>query len=378
MSKRIVVAAAVVVTTGLPGCSYLSSLVPQTTNKNADYRSQPAKVPSLDIPPDLTSPVVDDRYVIPDRGATTYSAYTRERGVAPVAGANPAVLPKLDNAHIERNGSQRWLVVTGTPDKVWPVVKDFWKDTGFQIARETPEAGILETDWAENRSKIPQDIVRNTIGRLLDGLYSSGERDKFRTRLENGANGTTEIYISHRGLREELTPDKTSTVWNTRATDPDLELEMLSRLMVKIAGADKAAPTAVAGTAGAAAPSRASYDAAKGGTLTVAEPFDRAWRRVGLALDRIGFTVEDRDRSKGTFFVRYIDPDADKERIANKTWVDKLFFWRSDPPPAKPQYRILVADANGSASVVVQDSEGKPDNSATAKRMLGLLYEQLK
>lgn len=352
-----------------------------TSGKNTDYRSQGGKIPSLEVPPDLTSPIVDDRFVIPDTKATTFSAYNRERGAAPAVGN--VVLPKVDSARIERAGEQRWLVVKTSPEKVWPVVKEFWIETGFVLKRESPEVGIMETDWAENRAKIPLDMVRRAVGRVLDGLYDSGNRDKFRTRLEPGLEaGTTDVYISHRGLEEIYTnADKSSTGWQPRATDKELEAEMLARMMAKFGNtgtSDKA--TAIAGaTAGPASVVRAFYAPDKSGSLKVNEPFDRAWRRVGLALDRIGFTVEDRDRSKGLFFVRYIDPDAEaKGSSGDKGFLGKLAFWRKDDPASKPQYRIFVAETAGISDVVVQSADGKPDTTSTSKRILSLLLEQLK
>ena len=183
-----------------------------TSNKSTDYRSQGGKIPSLEVPPDLTSPIADDRFVIPDSKATTFSTYNRERGSAPAAGS--AVLPKVENARIERAGEQRWLVVKASPEQVWQTIKDFWVENGFVLKRETPETGIMETDWAENRAKIPQDMVRRTVGRLLDGLYESGTRDKFRTRIEPGSEpGTTDIYVSHRGVEEAVEEARVTTGW---------------------------------------------------------------------------------------------------------------------------------------------------------------------
>ncbi|MEO8100878.1 MAG: outer membrane protein assembly factor BamC [Betaproteobacteria bacterium] len=351
-----------------------------TSNKSTDYRSQGGKIPSLEVPPDLTSPIADDRFVIPDSKATTFSTYNRERGSVPVGAS--AVLPKVENARIERAGEQRWLVVKATPEQVWKTAKDFWTENGFVLKRESPETGIMETDWAENRAKIPEDLVRRTVGRLLDGLYDAGTRDKFRTRIEPGAEkGTTEIYVSHRGVEEVYTnPDRNGTAWQPRPSDKELEAEMLARLMVKFGfgGGTAQASTIAGATSAPANVARASYDKNKGGSLKVNEPFDRAWRRVGLALDRVGFTVEDRDRSKGLFFVRYIDPDADAKSGQDKGFLDKLAFWRKDDPAAKPQYRVYVAEAAGISDVEVQGADGKVDNSATAKRILGLLLEQLR
>lgn len=363
----------------LPGCSWISGL---TGPSGPDYRTQgqATKVRSLEVPPDLTRPVGDDRFTVPDNRATTFSQYTRDRGAAPVVSGNPAVLPKFEAARIVKDGQQQWLVVKATPEKVWPLVREYWTESGFVLKRETPEAGIMETDWAEDRSKIPQDIVRNTIGRYLDGLYSSGERDKFRTRLEAGSEaGTTEIYVSHRGLEEFYNnPDQNSTAWRFRATDKALEGEMLARMMVKFGLATDRNVAAASTTAAPAAQARATYDKDKGGAMTVSESFDRAWRRVGLALDRSGFTVEDRDRSKGTFFVRYIDPEMDAQNQKQKGWLDRLAFWRDDKPSDRPQYRVKVTDAGATTTVEVQSQDGKPENSSTGKRIMNLLFEQLR
>ena len=375
-SESFVAVAAVMASIFLSACGSFS-----TSGKDTDYRSQGGKIPSLEVPPDLTSPTVDDRFVIPDAKATTFSTYNRERGAAPVTGTG--VLPAIDGARIERAGEQRWLVVKTSPEKAWPVIKEFWTASGFILKRESPEVGIMETDWAENRAKIPLDLVRRTVGRLLDGLYESGYRDKFRTRIEPGAEaGTTDIYISHRGLEEiYVNADKSSTGWQPRAADRELEAEMLARLVARFGfavAADKATPVGGSTTAPGNV-ARAFYAPDKGGSLKVNEPFDRAWRRVGLALDRIGFTVEDRDRSKGLFFVRYIDPDAEARNSGGqKGFFDKLAFWRKDDPASKPQYRIFVAEVAGISDVMVQGADGQVDNSSTSKRILSLLLEQLK
>ncbi|MBL8510102.1 MAG: outer membrane protein assembly factor BamC [Betaproteobacteria bacterium] len=380
MLKVKVICTASLLSLTLAACSW----IPGFSNKGPDYRGQGGKIPSLEVPPDLTSPVADDRFVIPDNKATTYSSYNREKTAPAATPSGPTVLTKVEGARIERAGQQRWLVVKATPEKVWPLVREFWKEGGFVLVRDTPEIGIMETDWAEDRSKIKQDFIRNNLP-LLDGLYSSGLRDKFRTRLEAGAEpGTTEIYISHRGLEEVYTnADKASTGWQPRASDKELEAEMLNRLIAKFGLSEKAAVVAAAApqkgdTASTpAAPPRAAFDPANSSILKVSEPFDRTWRRVGLGLDRSGFTVEDRDRSKGLFFVRYIDPDAEAKG-SSKGFLDKLAFWRKDDPASKPQYRIYVAEAGGVCNIAVQDAEGKADTSATAKRILTLLLEQLK
>lgn len=370
------VAAAVAVGFALGACTM------EMPTKKIDYKSS-VKLPPLEIPPDLTRPNTDDRFTVPDinpKGSATYSGYNRDRTGGPQASpAKSAVLPKIENVRIERAGTQRWLVVQGTPEQIWLMVKEFWQETGFVVNVERPEAGVLETDWAENRANIPQSGLRGFIGRAFDNLYSSSERDKFRTRLERGATpGTTEIYISHRGMEEVYTTAaKDDTRWQPRPPNPELEAEMLRRLMVRFGVEDERARTQIA--AAKVEPQARLNRSAEGSQLALNDQFDRAWRRVGLALDRVGFTVEDRDRSKGLYFVRYIDPDADLKTTPEKGWLSKLKFWSSTPKtPGKEQYRILVQGSPSGTDVRVLDKEGARETSDTANRILNLLYDQLK
>jgi outer membrane protein assembly factor BamC len=355
-------------------------------SKKIDYKSA-GKLPSLEVPPDLTAPTKDDRYAVPDispKGTATYSTYSAERSGQARVTTDSAVLPQVDKVRVERVGNQRWLVVKEAPDKLWPVVKDFWQELGFIINIDMPDAGILETDWAENRAKIPQDFIRSTIGKVLDSLYSTAERDKFRTRLEPGKEGgTTDVFISHRGMQEIFTSEaKDNTVWQPRPADPELEVEMLRRLMVRLGTEEKRATSQLA-----LQPKEQQASLQKGvdgsGTLQMQEGFDRAWRRVGLALDRVGFTVEDRDRSKGLYYVRYVDPEADVRSKKDGGWLSSLAFWRSDEKPSaaggKAQYRIQVKEEGTSSSIVqVLSAEGGVDRSETSKKILGLLLDQLK
>ena len=352
-------------------------------SKKIDYKSA-GKAPPLEIPPDLTSPSRDDRFAVPEtsgKGGASFSAYSAERSPQARAQQQSDVLPQVDKARIERSGNQRWLVVAGSPDKVWGMVKDFWQETGFLVKTESPEAGVMETDWAENRAKIPQDGLRNLLGKVLDSLYSTAERDKFRTRLEPGSEaGTTDIFISHRGMYETfISEGKDQTRWQPRPADPDLEAEMLRRLMVRFGTDEKRAAAAVA--AAQEKPlerARLARGADGVNNLEMQEKFDRAWRRVGLALDRVGFTVEDRDRSKGLYFVRYVDPEVDGQK-KDDGFLSKLKFWKgSAGADAQTQYRVFVKDEGAASTVQVLSREGGADQSETSKKILALLYDQLK
>ncbi len=361
----------------LGGCSSLDIL----DSKKIDYKSA-GKIPTLEVPPDLTAPSSDGRYKVPDlspSGSATYSAYNAERGDK---NASSTVLPTQDKVRLERAGSERWLVIDQAPDKAWPAIKEFWQENGFILSQENSATGIMETDWAENRAKIPQDIIRKTIGKVLDGLYSTGERDKFRTRIERAAKNPneTEIYISHRGMIEVYDGgDSKRTVWQPRPADPSLEAEMLSRLMVRL-GVEKSRAAALLAENSQAQRAVMNKDDKGNNTLTVNDPFDRAWQRVGLALDRVGFTVEDRNRAKGVYFVRYVDPEADNATASKPGFFSKLAFWKSSSKPSTEQYQVELAETPAAVATTVRvlSAKGEAAQPETANKIIKLLFEQVK
>ncbi|GLC97968.1 lipoprotein [Cupriavidus sp. TA19] len=382
----------------ITGCSSINEAMQPD---KIDYKSSASKrTPTLDIPPDLTKLEGDRRYSVPDANGTstlsTYSQATKVREQSPTEN----VLPSAQGIRMERDGNQRWLVISNgmRGDQLWQQLRGFWQESGFLLVQDSPETGIMETDWAENRAKIPQDIIRNTIGKVFDGLYSTSERDKFRTRVERSQNGTLEVFISHRGAQEQLTGiDKSSTVWTPRPADPELEAEFLSRLAQRLgvqkeqadrmaknpaaAGSSAAtADTAAAGAAGATAAAaggaaQKSYLAQVNGApaLQLPEPFDRAWRSVGLSLDRVNFTIEDRDRAQGLYYVRYVDP---RTNVDNRGFFSKLFTKPDDPKTAK-KYRVALKGTGSGTLVTVLNDAGQPENGEIGKRILSLLDEQL-
>lgn len=379
VQRRLVIALAFF---GLAGCSTISSVLEPD---RIDYKSA-GKAPTLEVPPDLTQLQRDGRYALPEstRGVATASGYTLQQSQNPGSQAAAAtVAPKQTaDVRIERAGNQRWLVVNQTPEALWPQLKDFWQDYGFLVNLEIPEAGIMETDWAENRANIPQDFIRSTIGKALDALYSTGERDKFRTRLERAADGSTEVYISHRGAQEVIVgQEKDTTVWSPRPADPELEAEFLSRLMARLGVEEVRAKSTVQNTA-LQAPRSKLVKNSTASYVEVGESFDRAWRRVGLALDRVGFTVEDRDRSKGLYFVRYIDQNLDSQSTAaqKKGFISRIFSFGSKDDKARTaqRYQISVKQAGDASQVLVLNNEGRPESSSSSEKILALLNDQLK
>jgi outer membrane protein assembly factor BamC len=354
----------------------LSGCESMNLTKRIDYKST-ASGPALELPPDLTTPRYDDRY-------TVTSANALAAAQAGGTQRKSELLLAVPDARIARAGNERWLVVKTTPENAWGTTRQFWSESGFVLATEQPALGLMETDWAENRAEIPQDFMRRTIGQFADVFFTTYKRDKFRTRIERGAEpGTVEIYLSHRGMEQVPTAkiDNSSPAafaWALMPPNPDLEAEMLTRLMVKFGTTEPQAVAAVAQSA--AQPERARIEKGSDGVpkLVVDESFDRAWRRVGLALDRSGFTVVDRDRSSGLYYVRYADPDREVAKKEKEGWLAKFMFWNKDDGEKPEQYRISVVEAVPSSLVTVQDPKGAPDRSATSDKILALLKDQLK
>lgn len=374
-------AAALAVAVMVAGCSTASL----TTDK-IEYQSVPAPR-TLEVPPDLSQLPRDDRFAVPERGAATASATTTAAAsrAQPRPGAVTAVAPTTANARIVREGSQRWLEVGVAPEQAFNVVREFLPTIGLQIEREDAAVGVVETAWAENRANLPQPLLRGLLGRLLGQVFSTGEMDKFRFRVERTAANTSEIFVSHRGMVEVFTSQaQDMTKWQPRPSDPELEAEVLQRLALRFAPAAAQPGMTTAGAAApgavAAAPAQIARVLPADGTsparVSIDEPFDRAWRRVGLALDRGGFTVEDRDRARGLYFVRYLDPQVEQKQRDAQGFFSKLFG--RDAKIDAQQFRVVVAAEGERTVVTVQDRDGKPDGGPTAGKILAQINEQLR
>ncbi len=356
----------------LTGCESTTSL-----GKKIDYKST-SSAPALELPPELKAPQYDDRY-----NSATASGIAARDATRPKGGDSIAQNSVAD-AKIMKSGNERWLVVKTTPENAWTVAHQFWIENGFVLANEQPAAGVMETDWAENRADIPQDFIRSTIGKYLDVFYTTYKREKYHTRIERGTEpGIVEIYISSRVM--EQVPTKTENngapsgfAWGLMPSNPDLDAEWLGRMMVRFGTPETQAAQIVkaTGAGSAPAPEHALLQKASDGAsqLIVDDGFDRAWRRVGLALDRVGFTVVDRDRSKGFYYVRYADPEAEAKK---EGVLSKLMFWK-DKSEKPEQYRITVAQADPRSIVTVQDPNGAPDKTVNGEKILSLLKDQLK
>lgn len=356
------------------GCAQMRSVL--EGDNSVDYKSVVMTDP-LSIPPDMTQAASDPRYRAPAGGTTTFNQFQQAGQQAAAKGATAAqsaVLPTRSDMRVLRDGDLRWLSIDMSADKVFSLAADFWSENGFTLDVTDPKAGLLVTNWAENRAKIPESWIRQLLGSVLQGLWDSGTRDKFRTRIERAGN-RTEVYISHQHMDEIATgSDGTDIRWVRGKEDPGLNAAMLARMMVfmgeDVDGARKKMAQAVANPQSPKVVTPATDQS----VLIISENFDRAWRRVGVALDSGGFAVDDRDRSAGDYYVRYVDSDTGIKR-EDPNFLSRL-FGAKDPGKA-PTYRIHLDSRGNQTEVTVLNEKGVRDESATAKRLLAVLADKI-
>ncbi len=332
-----------------------------------DYGSPKAENNRLDVPPDLSKlPNNQNRYAIPGEVVSAKRVTQSQGAVVSELAPN-----QLGDVRFHREGAQAWLSIEQPIERVWPVVHAFWQENGFTFTTDDPQTGILETEWAENRAKLPQDFVRKTLGKVFDMLASTGERDKFRTRIERTAKGV-DIFVSHRGLEEVYSnKDQTQTKWQPRATDPFLENEFLRRLMVKLGAPKDVAQATVNDKPDARLAELRQTDGQS--ALTYQKPLNQAWRHVGLTLDRLGFTIQDRDASRGLYFIRYIDP-----RVKEEPGFFKNLFKSSKKPQFPSEFRLQLSEFQGGTLIQVFNNQGQPDASEGARQIAQKLFESLR
>ncbi|MDR5805456.1 outer membrane protein assembly factor BamC [Caballeronia sp. LP006] len=387
------VAAVVAVAGIVAGCGTSS---PNAINYKSDQRS---KQETLANPPNLLDEAVDQRSLPPQGGQTSLSDLQQVQKVAPTA---PTVVPPITGMRIQRDGAERWLVVDDrAPDQVWPQIRRFWQEQGFLLVVDQRDKGVMETDWNETHPQISDGLIRDTLSKATGNSYVTAERNKYRTRLEAAPNGGTYVFISQKGMREALTGVNNDTSqWQARPNDPALENEYLRRLMTSLTNADtrQAGGTSLPGATAAAASAKAgdkkaasvaAQNAANAGNspirneavpeattseLTLPEAYDRAWLRVGIALDRANFTVDDRDRGRGVYYVRYVDPN-DKTSAEQGFW-SQVFHGRKEM--VAKQYQVNVrAVTEQQTRVAIVDDKGQLDSSPQARQIMALLAGQI-
>jgi len=367
----------------LSACGSASNGGGYLPDQRLQYKKQREAAENLEIPPDLTAGGFDDAMDVPPRGgAATYSEYMGGQSARRRTAGSTQVLPEVEDARLHREGNNRWLEIDGAPQQVWPKIIGFWRSQGILLVEQNPSTGIMKTDWLENRAEIRRDFVTKLLRKVVDGLYSTSVRDQYRVRIEPGLRaGTTDLYLTHRAMEEHLRGSaaggQASSVWEPAPADPGKEATMLRRLMVYLGASEQpeSEPTTAKQQAAGKPKSRLAKGPAGENLLIISDEYRRAWRLTGVALDRVGFAVEDRNRMRGIYYVRYDDPAQDEKK---KGWGSKLAFWRRDAKKEVAQYQVKLMSDGTRTRVVVRDQVGQPASSVTAEHILRLLNEQIR
>ena len=356
-------------------------------DKKVEYKKTTEVGNELELPPDLTNVRVGSELYVPDSGGSGVATYSEFLGEKRAAGrslkSQTIVLPDVENIELKRDGSERWLVIQSPPQSVWQSVASFWQENGILLVEQDPTVGVMKTGWLENRADIGEDIITNFLKNYVGGLYDAATRDQFRIRLESGTEpGTTELYLTHFGLQQTGVvsagqSEADTFIWEPRPRDITLEAEMLRRMMIYLGVEEQRAQNLVAKKSSTKASRSELIRNPRDVRLLISESFSRSWRLTGLALDRVGFAVEDRDRSAGVYYVRYNDPMANVE--TEEGWLSKLKFWGdSDDEIEDERFQILIQPTSSVTEVVVLNEQGEKLLTDTAGRILSLIHEQIK
>jgi len=383
MQNAIALAAVMIGVLLLSACGSTSDGGGYLPDQRLQYKKQREAAENLELPPDLTAGSFDDAMDVPPLGGTTtYSEYVGGQSARRRSAGSAQVLPEVKDVKLRREGNNRWLEIDGSPQQVWPKIIGFWRSQGILLVEQDPSTGVVKTDWLENQAEVRQDFVTKLLRKVVDGLYSTSIRDQYRIRIEPGLRaGTTDLYLTHRAMEEHLRTsvagEQASSVWEPAPTDPGKEATMLRRLMVFLGASKQPESELVEAKQQTTESPKSRLAKGPGGEslLVVSDEYRRAWRLTGVALDRVGFAVEDRDRMRGIYYVRYDDPAQGEKK---KGWGSKLAFWRRDDKKEVAQYQVKLMDDGAQTRVVVRDQVGQPASSATAERILQLLSEQIR
>ena len=346
-----------------------------------DYQTQTRKIVKLEVPPDLTNPDQGNLYQVPaGSGAVRASDLSRRTSAAQQA-ANSEVLKSVKGVRLERDGNQRWVEVQGkSPAEIWPLLKAFWQENGFDIKSEEPGIGQMETEWAENRAKIPQDGLRRLLDKVgLGGIYSTSERDKFIIRIEQSKNGTTDVFFAHKGMKEVYADkNKDTTTWQPAANDPNLEAAFLARFMQYMGVDQQQAENALSQSVA----KRSGNELARidGNTLLVSGDYGRNWRRTALALDRIGLNVLGQNIERHAFLVQQAPNESEAVSTKKPGLFGRIFGKgkKVEKPAAYPEIIVFVEPVNGGSRIRLLNKDGSAYNGSDASTLLSHLHTELR
>ena len=303
-------------------------------SRDINYQAD-EKVDSLIIPPDLTEP-------------STLQALTEVEEIAD----DNQVIQRVQNIEIQRDKYRRWLLVEIPPSDVWALSKEFFRSYGFKIEKENQKIGLIETDYLEIETQVPDKslgAIRTALSKALKTQYGLPIADKYRIRIEPTDNPMkSEVYLTLSSIGEVVSG--ATRVWQPREKDVELETEMLLKLMVFL-GSDRSDAISKIQSNTAENITKLTVELSETGYATLIFPFDKkeSWKLLGWALDELSVDIEDRDQIEGSYFIN-VTP--------NKGFFSKLL---STASITKTYQLILKEDANSQSRVIFVDLSEEND-----------------
>jgi outer membrane protein assembly factor BamC len=353
----------------LSSCSVVDDLV-DVKKSNLNYKSNDS-VKALDFPPDLTAPEFDNAFVLPSNGTVSASAVVNQSGVYSTKDQKITVLPKSSTVRSGQLGVVRWLDVNGPAEKIWPLLRDFWRSIGIPLKKDEPQIGIMETEWAESQAGLPAGWLRGKLGAIFQSTYDAGSRDRYRIRVEKSTAKTTRIYLTHKGAEEVV--DKAGSGWQLRPANHEKEAELLNRLKAFLQG-DVAAATGKKSPASNMQTTSSSVNLVEQEGQTILQVYDtynRTWALTGIMMGRMGLIVETQNQSEGIYKVKYQgnEEDTEKKGFFKRFFKDKVTILLKEE-----DYQVHIQDAGKISVVRIFDAEGSP----LSKRQTRIALARLK
>lgn len=355
------------------GCS-----TKDTPRSSVDYRDTTV-LPSLVVPPDLTSPDESANVEVP--GLQVGEAGSRAGAAGGGGLRTVTVLPEMDVARLRSAGDVRWLQLRAEPGAVYPLVREFWLKEGYALVADEPYLGRMETDWAKSKPGLKGDWA---ISRWFQSLSQADYRDKFRTWLERGEEpGLVNVYVAHIGLeREVIDPDENpaafqNIAWQTRAPDHFLESEMLVRLAMYLGASESRAREMLAAIE-EQEPRAVLVEPADqpGPALLVREPVERAWALLLTELNRSDLTLAFADKASGRVAVG--PREIDLRLRESKDPLSGVEFPKGEDGEVLPIYLQVDAADEATTRVWVTDAAGAIQGDRSARRFLEFLGQGLR
>lgn len=241
------------------------------------------------------------------------------------------------SVQLRRLGELMWIYIETLPSTSWPIAKNYWDTSKYEVVGADPISGEIEIDF--------------------------NMETKLQMKVEHGIKeASTEIFLYQ---------------INKSSGDIQSNPEFVQQELEKIVDYFATSVSNFSGTSLAAQNlnemKKANIFTEDGKTVIALDlNFDRAWSSVSRALIAADIITNDRDRSNGIFFVSYA---KEEER-----GLFGLFGGRSNNNPQEivlgeeSQFEITIKEENGKSFVRAISKDG---NIADSEQLLSKINESL-